>query len=95
MRAESEYHRYGALAYVAAYDVHRAQVRGRCEPSTGIKPFTGWWKPGDVNRAVRLRETGLPDCGQRRFAPQLGRRRGVRALTAPSPGSLASSQMNT
>jgi hypothetical protein len=40
MRAESEYHRYGTLAYLAAYDVHRARVFGRCEPSTGIKPFT-------------------------------------------------------
>lgn len=40
MRAESEYHRYGTLAYLAAYDVHRARVYGRCEPSTGIKPFT-------------------------------------------------------
>ncbi len=40
MRAESEYHRFGTLAYLAAYDVHRAQVIGRCEPTTGIKPFT-------------------------------------------------------
>lgn len=40
MRAESEYHRYGTLAYLAAYDVHCARVFGRCEPSTGIKPFT-------------------------------------------------------
>jgi hypothetical protein len=40
MRAESEYHRFGTLAYLAAYDVHRARVYGRCEPSTGIKPFT-------------------------------------------------------
>ena len=40
MRAESEYHRFGTLAYLAAYDVHRARVQGRCEPSTGIKPFT-------------------------------------------------------
>lgn len=40
MRAESEYVRYGTLAYLAAYDVHRANVMGRCEPSTGIKPFT-------------------------------------------------------
>src|SRR6202050_3783529 len=37
MRAESEYHRCGTLAYLAAYDVHRAQVTGRCAPSTGIK----------------------------------------------------------
>jgi transposase len=40
MRAESEYVRCGTLAYLAAYDVHRARVFGRCEPSTGIKPFT-------------------------------------------------------
>ena len=40
MRAESEYLRCGTLAYLAAYDVHRARVFGRCEPSTGIKPFT-------------------------------------------------------
>ena len=40
MRAESEYHRYGTLACLAAYDVHHARVMGRCEPSTGIKPFT-------------------------------------------------------
>jgi transposase len=40
MRTESEYVRRGTLAYLAAYDVHRARVIGRCEPSTGIKPFT-------------------------------------------------------
>ena len=32
--------RCGTLAYLAAYDVHRGQVMGRCEPATGIKPFT-------------------------------------------------------
>ncbi len=40
MRAESEYARCGTLAYLAAYDVHRTKVIGRCEPTTGIKPFT-------------------------------------------------------
>jgi hypothetical protein len=40
MRVESEYARGGTLAYLAAYDVHRARVTGRCEPTTGIKPFT-------------------------------------------------------
>jgi transposase len=40
MRVESEYARGGTLAYFAAYDVHRARVTGRCEPTTGIKPFT-------------------------------------------------------
>ncbi|MCA1675450.1 MAG: IS630 family transposase [Actinobacteria bacterium] len=39
IRVEHEYVRGGALAYLAAYDVHRAQVSGRCELSTGIDPF--------------------------------------------------------
>jgi hypothetical protein len=39
MRIEHEYERKGALAYLAAYDVHRAQVIGRLEPTTGIEPF--------------------------------------------------------
>jgi transposase len=39
-RVESEYARCGTLAYLAAYDVHQAKVMGRCEPTTGIKPFT-------------------------------------------------------
>jgi hypothetical protein len=40
MRVESEYRRHGTLAYLAAYDVHRAQIIGHCAPSTGIEPFT-------------------------------------------------------
>jgi transposase len=39
MRVNHEYTRGGALAYLAAYDVHRARVFGRCAPSTGIVPF--------------------------------------------------------
>ncbi|MEU1545358.1 hypothetical protein [Nocardia sp. NPDC005745] len=39
MRVNHEYERGGALAYLAAYDVHRSLVFGRCEPSTGIVPF--------------------------------------------------------
>jgi DDE superfamily endonuclease len=38
-RTEFEYARGGALQYLAAWDVHRAQVFGRCEPATGIEPF--------------------------------------------------------
>ena len=38
-RVEHEYERGGALAYLAAWDVHRANVFGRCEPTTGIAPF--------------------------------------------------------
>lgn len=39
MRIEHEYERGGALAYLAAWDVHRAKIFGRCEPTTGIVPF--------------------------------------------------------
>jgi len=38
-RIESEYERNGALQYLAAWDVHRGIVLGRCEKKTGIKPF--------------------------------------------------------
>jgi len=38
-RVEFEYRRGGTLAYFAAYDVHQAQVMGRCAPTTGIAPF--------------------------------------------------------
>jgi hypothetical protein len=39
MRVEHEYVRGGAWAYLAAWDVHRAKVFGRCEDTTGIAPF--------------------------------------------------------
>jgi transposase len=39
MRVEHEYERHGALAYLAAWDVHHARLFGRCEPTTGIEPF--------------------------------------------------------
>jgi transposase len=39
-RVEFEYERRGTLAYLGAYDVHRAQLMGRIAPSTGIVPFT-------------------------------------------------------
>lgn len=39
MRVEHEYVRRGAWAYLAAWDVHRAKIHGRCERTTGIVPF--------------------------------------------------------
>ena len=36
MRAESKYERKGAWAYLAAWDVRRAKIFGRCEETTGI-----------------------------------------------------------
>ena len=44
MRVNHDYHRRGALAYLAAYDVHRATVFGRCEdrpPASNRSPPTG------------------------------------------------------
>jgi transposase len=38
-RIETEYERRGALQYLAAWDVQRGVVLGRCEAKTGIKPF--------------------------------------------------------
>jgi len=39
MQVEHEYGRGGALAYLAAWDVRRGGVIGRCEATTGIVPF--------------------------------------------------------
>lgn len=38
-RIETEYERKGALQYLAAWDVRRGTVLGRCERRTGIRPF--------------------------------------------------------
>ena len=38
-RIEPEYKRQGALQYLAAWDVRRGLITGRCEPKTGIVPF--------------------------------------------------------
>jgi len=39
MKVEHEYTSCGAWAYLAALDVHRAKLFGRCEKKNGIKPF--------------------------------------------------------
>jgi hypothetical protein len=39
MRVEHEYERCGAWAYLAASDVRRGEIYGRCERTTGIVPF--------------------------------------------------------
>jgi len=38
-RVEFEYKRGGALAYIAAWDVHQASLFGLCEKTTGIEAF--------------------------------------------------------
>jgi hypothetical protein len=39
IRVEHRYKRMGAWAYLAAWDVRRARVFGRCEEKTGLVPF--------------------------------------------------------
>lgn len=39
MKVEHEYKRCGAWTYLAALDVHRAKIFGRCEHKNGIAPF--------------------------------------------------------
>jgi hypothetical protein len=39
MKIEHEYERKGAWAYLAALDVHRLKLFGRCEAQSGIVPF--------------------------------------------------------
>ena len=43
---ENEYARGGALQYLAAWDVRRGDVMGRCAPTTGIAPFGRLVKQG-------------------------------------------------
>jgi hypothetical protein len=57
MRVKHEYEREGAIAYLAAWDVQRARVYGRCEASTGIEPF---------NRLVQQVMSREPYCCARR-----------------------------
>ena len=56
-RVEHEYRRGGAWAYLAALDVHRAKLFGRCEKHTGIVPF---------GRLVTQVMTQPPYCDARR-----------------------------
>ncbi len=57
MLVEYEYERRGALAYLAAWDVHQARVFGRCEEKTGIVPF---------NRLIEQVMSQEPYCYARR-----------------------------
>lgn len=57
MKIEHEYKRCGAWAYLAALDVHRVQLFGRCERRTGIVPF---------DRLVRQVMSAPPYCEARR-----------------------------
>ena len=74
MRVEHEYLRTGALTYLAAWDVHRAKLFGRCEPKTTI---------GAVDRLVQQVMTTEPYRSARRvfwIADNCSSHRGEKAV---------------
>ena len=71
MRVEHEYRRGGAWAYLAALDVHRAKVFGRCEATTGIAPFErlvdqvmNQWPYNHARRVFWIMDNGSSHRGQ-------------------------------
>jgi len=59
-RVEFEYRRHGTLAYLGAYDVHRAHLMGRVAPSTGIVPF-GELDPRHTDELIGRTTSNTPD----------------------------------
>jgi hypothetical protein len=71
MRVEHEYRRGGAWAYLAALDVHRARVFGRCEPTTGTAPFErlvaqvmSQWPYNQARRVFWIMDNGSSHRGE-------------------------------
>ena len=70
-RVEFEYERHGTVAYLAAYDVHRARLMSRVEPTTGIAPFTALVNQvmtaepyASARRVFWVADNGSSHCGQ-------------------------------
>ena len=84
-RCEFEYERHGTVACLAAYDVHRAQLMGRVEPTTGIAPFTALVDQvmtaepyASARRVFWVADNGCSHCGQA----------SVRRMTAAWPNAV-------
>lgn len=74
-RVEFEYERGGTLAYVAGYDVHRAQLVGTIAPTTGIVPFGALVRKvmttepyASAKRVFWVVDNGSSHCGKRSVA---------------------------
>ncbi len=96
MRVEHEYERGGALQYLAAWDVHRAKLFGRCEPTTGIEPFGRLVDQVMKDEPYRSARRVFTGSRQRQLAPGPDRGpasdRGLpasRARPSPDPRQLA------
>lgn len=71
-RVEHTYERKGALTYLAAWDVRRGGVIGRCEATGGIKPFGRLVEQvmssepyACARRVFWIVDNGSSHCGQR------------------------------
>jgi hypothetical protein len=89
-RIETEYERAGALQYLAAWDVRRGVVLGRCEAKTGIRPFGRlvtqilnheWY--GDAERIFLIVDNGSSHRGERAICRQ--RKRDKRLILVHTP----------
>jgi hypothetical protein len=72
---EFDYHRGGTLAYLAAWDVHHANLFGRVEEKTGIEPFgrlvsevMGAEPYASAKRVFWVVDNGSSHAGQRSIA---------------------------
>jgi transposase len=70
MRVQHDYKRRGALACLAAWDVRRGQVTGRCEQHDGDRPVLPARRTGDDRRALCQRGPGVLDRRQRFLPPR-------------------------
>jgi hypothetical protein len=58
--------RGGALAYLAAWDLGRRQITGRCEPTTGIAPFAPLVEQGMTSEPTASQVFWIVDIGSSR-----------------------------
>jgi DDE superfamily endonuclease len=89
-RIETEYAREGALQYLAGWDVRRGVVLGRCEATTGIRPFGRlvtqilkheWYR--DAERIFLIVDNGSSHRGERAIRRQRKRDRRLILLHTP------------
>jgi hypothetical protein len=83
MKVEHEYKRHGAWAYLAAWDVHRAKIFGRCEHKSGIAPFDRL-----VEQVMSQEPTAAPAVSS-----GLSTTAAVTAANAPSPDLSAATKI--
>jgi transposase len=80
MRVESDYRRRGTLAYLAAYDVHRAHVIGHCATQHRYSTVYRAGQQGHDWRALRFSAASVLGGRQRRITPRLDRRSTVECI---------------